>query len=323
MIPKSIAVSLFAAMVGHASVQAQDKYPSRPIQMIVPIGSGSATDIIARMHADKIGQRLGQSIIVQNRPGAGSTIASQAVAQSAPDGYTILMVNSAHSINPALYPSLPYDTLRDFVGIAMVGLSPNLVVVHPSLAVKNLAEFVALAKQKPGTINYASAGVGTATHLAGAYFASKTGIEIVHVPYKGTADLIADMVTGRIQATFVPPAFLLSQIREGKVLALATTHTEPMRSPFALPTVREAAGIADYENVTWYGFVAPAKTPMPVLETLARALEVSAADPSVLERYAAQGILSRTMLLREFDAFIKTDMERIGPLIKSIGAKAQ
>jgi tripartite-type tricarboxylate transporter receptor subunit TctC len=254
------------------SAGAQDKYPSRPIQMVVALAQATTADIIARVYAEKLSQRLGQPVVVQNRPGAGGTIASQVVASSAGDGYTILMTNSAHSINPALYRNLPYDSLRDFVGVALVADSPALVVVNPQVGARTLKEFVDLAKQKPGAFNYGSAGVGTATHLAGAYFASRAGVDIVHVPYKTSPELITDLLSGRIQATFVPPAFLLSQIREGKLLALGVSTAESMREPLEVPSVRRAANV-DYEYSTWYGFLAPAKVPAASLQMLAQALQ--------------------------------------------------
>jgi tripartite-type tricarboxylate transporter receptor subunit TctC len=312
---------LLAALLCAGAATAQDKYPNKPVQMLVPLSTGTTVDIIARMYADKLSKRLGQSVIVQNRPGAGGTIAAQATAKSAPDGYTILMVNTQHSVNPALYRNLPYDTLRDFSGIAMVAESPALVYVNPGLGVRTLPEFIALAKQKPGTINYGSAGIGTATHLGGAYFASRAGIELVHVPYKITSDLVADILTGRIQATFSPIAFLLAQVREGKLLALAVTSGERVALLPDVPTVSES-GILGYESSTWYGFVAPTNTPRTVLEQLARAMRQITDEKEVQDRYAAQGIVPRSVILEDFDVFIRADVDKLGPLIKAIGAKA-
>lgn len=301
--------------VGTAA-NAQQKYPAKPIQMVVALAQGTTADIVARVYADKLSQRLGQPVIVQNRPGAGGTIASQAVLSSAPDGYTILMTNSAHSINPALYANLPYDSLRDFAGVAMVADSPALVVINPQLGARTLKEFIALAKQKPGAFNFGSAGVGTATHLAGAYFASRAGVDIVHVPYKTSPELIADLLGGRIQATFVPPAFLLAQIREGKLLALGVSTAESMREPLEVPSVREAANV-DYEYSTWYGVIAPSKAPAAAFQTLSRALAQAGQDQDLKDRYKSLGLIGRNMVLRDFDAFIKADMDKLAPLIKA------
>ncbi len=319
---KTVCSMLLAALLACAiAANAQDKYPSKPVQVVVALAAATTADILARMYAEKLAERFGQPVVVQNRPGAGGSIAAQAVATAAPDGHTILMINSAHSINPALYSSLPYDTLRDFAGIAIVAESPALVVVNPQLGARTLKEFIALAKQKPGVINYGSAGLGTATHLAGAYFANRAGVDLVHVPYKTSPDLIADLLTGRIQATFVPPAFLLSQIREGKLLALGVSTREPMRAPLQVPSVREAANV-DYEYGTWYGFLAPAKTPLPVLGLLARTMQRIGEDKDIREKYLAQGVIPRNVTLREFDAYIKADMDKLGPLVKASGAKA-
>jgi tripartite-type tricarboxylate transporter receptor subunit TctC len=303
------------------SAGAQDKYPSRPIQMVVALAQATTADIIARVYAEKLSQRLGQPVVVQNRPGAGGTIASQVVASSAGDGYTILMTNSAHSINPALYRNLPYDSLRDFVGVALVADSPALVVVNPQVGARTLKEFVDLAKQKPGAFNYGSAGVGTATHLAGAYFASRAGVDIVHVPYKTSPELITDLLSGRIQATFVPPAFLLSQIREGKLLALGVSTAESMREPLEVPSVRRAANV-DYEYSTWYGFLAPAKVPAASLQMLAQALQQAGESKDLKDRYRTLGLVGRSLVLKDFDAYIKADMEKLGPLVRASGAKA-
>jgi len=304
-----------------AAAAAQTDYPNRPIQMIVPLSTGTTVDILARMYADKLTQRLAQSVLVQNRPGAGGTIAAQSVAKAAPDGYTLLMVNTQHSINPALYASLPYDTLRDFSGVALVAESPALVYVNPQLGVRTLAEFIALAKREPGKINYGSAGVGTATHLGGAYFAGRAGVDLVHVPYKITSDLVADILTGRIQATFSPIAFLLPQVREGRLLALAVTSRERVAVLPAVPTVSES-GIPGYESSTWYGFLAPARTPRSILDQLARALRQVSEEKETRDKFSAQGIVPREVALEAFDAYIRADVEKLAPLIKSIGASA-
>lgn len=314
-----VLVSLLAAVALGAF--AQERYPAKPVQMVVPLSPGTTVDIIARLYADRLTQRLSQAVIVQNRPGAGGTIAAQSVAASAADGYTILMANTQHSVNPALYANLAYDTLRDFAGVAMVAEAPALVYVNPGLGTKTLAEFVALARAKPGTINYGSAGVGTATHLGGAYFASQAKIDIVHVPYKVTSDLVSDIVTGRIQATFSPIAFMLAQVREGKLLALAVTSRARVPALREVPTVAEAA-IPGYESSTWYGFLAPARTPRAVRERLARDLREISEEKEVKEKFAGQGIFPRSIELEDFDAFIRDDVARLGALAKAVGAKA-
>jgi tripartite-type tricarboxylate transporter receptor subunit TctC len=314
-------VLVFLLAAAAFGVTAQERYPAKPVQMVVPLSPGTTVDIIARLYADRLTQRLSQTVIVQNRPGAGGTIAAQSVAASAADGYTILMANTQHSVNPALYSNLAYDTLLDFSGIAMVAEAPALVYVNPALGAKTLAEFIAIARAKPGTINYGSAGVGTATHLGGAYFASQAKIDIVHVPYKVTSDLVADIVTGRIQATFSPIAFMLAQVREGKLLALAVTSRARVPVLPEVPTVAEAA-IPGYESSTWYGFLAPARTARAIREQLARHLREISEEKEVKEKFAAQGIFPRSIELDEFDGFIREDVARLGALAKAVGAKA-
>ena len=214
--------------------RAQDHYPSRLITVIAPITAGTTIDILARLYADRLSKRFGQQVVVVNRPGAGGLIAAQAVASSPPDGYTLIFVNSGHTILGALNKNLPFDPVRDFAGVSLVGEAPTIVTVPPALDVSNLKEFVARAKARPGTINYGSAGIGTATHLAGAYFALKTDTDLVHIPYTVSATIIADMLGGRIQASFVPAAFVLPLLQDGRLRALAVSAREPVTDPIRI-----------------------------------------------------------------------------------------
>lgn len=312
---------LLALVPWGGSALAQDKYPSKTIQMLVTFATGTTSDILARLFSEKLNERLGQTVLVLNRPGAGGTIATQAAAIAPPDGYTILLVNSSHSINPALYSKLPYDTLRDFTGIALVAETPYIIVVNPQLGTRTLKEFVALAMQKPGTINYGSAGLGSATHLAGAYFASLANIELTHIPYKNTPDLVTDLLAGRIHAIFTPPPFVLQQIRDGKLHAIGASTAEAMRTPLEVPSAREAANV-NYDYAGWYGFLAPAKTPRPVVEQLSRAMQQVAEDKIIREKYLTLGLYPRVVTLQEFDSYIKADADKNRPLVKASGAKA-
>jgi tripartite-type tricarboxylate transporter receptor subunit TctC len=316
---------LLSALACSAPTHAQsagDGFPSRPLRMIVPLSPGTTTDIVARMLAERMALHLGQPVAVENRQGAGGVIAAQAALAAAPDGYTFLMVNSQHVINPAVHQSLPYDTLRDFVGIALVAEAPSVVVVTPKLGVRSLKEFIALAKQQPDAINYASSGIGSQTHLAGAYFANQAGISIVHVPYKTSSEVVADLLAGRVQATFVPAAFLLGPIRDGKLLALAVTTRSAMRAPLAAPSVSDEA-IPGFEYATWFGFVVPAKVPAQAVERLARAIQSAGAEDEVKAKLQAQGIAPRTLGPREFDAYMKADMDRLAPVVKAAGVTAK
>ena len=311
-----------AALLGTSSLFAQAQgpeaaYPQRPIRLLVPLSPGTTTDVVARQFADRLAQRLGQPVFVDNKPGAGGTLAAQATAKSPADGYTILLVNSQHAINPAAYGSLPYDTVRDFAGIALVGEAPSVIAVPRDLGVKSLAEFVALAKSKPGQLNYGSSGIGSQTHLSGALFANRTGLALTHVPYRSAPEVVSDLVTNRIQSVFVPAAFLFGQIQSGKVKALAVAGTERLAALRDVPTTAEA-GVRGVEFSTWFGFVAPAKTPPQVLATLANALKAVSQDAAERQKLIEQGITPRTMLLGEFDAYIKGEIDRLTPIVKSV-----
>jgi tripartite-type tricarboxylate transporter receptor subunit TctC len=307
--------SMVLALCMH-NAAAQDNYPNKAIQLISPLSPGTALDALARLYGDKLTKLLGQTVFVQNRAGAGGVIGTQSILTSAPDGYTIVMINSAHSINPWVMPSLPYDSIKDFSGIGMVADAPAVLVVNPMLNARTLAEFIRLAKEKPGTINYGSAGVGTATHLAAASFADKFGINLVHVPYKNGADLRSDLFTGRIQAVFAPPAYVLPQIKEGKVYALGASSLEDIKEPMAVPSIAKTMGVK-YEFSTWYGLAASSKVPAPILEKLARAVTQVSRDPEVIEAMRTNGVGPRNIPLREFDAFIKSDTEAMRTVVKN------
>jgi tripartite-type tricarboxylate transporter receptor subunit TctC len=296
--------------------RAQDHYPSRLITLIAPITAGTTIDILARLYADRLSKRFGQQVVVVNRPGAGGLIAAQAVASSPPDGYTLIFVNSGHTILGALNKNLPFDPVRDFAGVSLVGEAPTIVTVPPALDVSNLKEFVARAKARPGTINYGSAGIGTATHLAGAYFALKTDTDLVHIPYTVSATIIADMLGGRIQASFVPAAFVLPLLQDGRLRALAVSAREPVTDPIRIPTAL-SQGI-DYQNATWYGILAPAKTPKAVLQSLSQAISEVGKDVELQAKIRAQGIDPRDIELEQFDLHIQADMARLDPLLKAI-----
>ncbi|MFN0299191.1 MAG: Bug family tripartite tricarboxylate transporter substrate binding protein [Burkholderiales bacterium] len=308
------------ALTGARSV-AQDAYPSRPVQLVAP-AAGVSTDVIGRIIADGFQRRTGQPMVVVNRPGAAGTIAAQAVATGASDGYTLLVVNAAHVMNTFLYPNLSFDNFRDFVGVALLAEAPFVIVVGAQLGVKTLQEFIARAKQAPGTLNYASAGYGSTTHIAGSLFASKAGIDIVHVPYQNMANITVDFLGGRIQAGFYPPGFMLQPIREGKLVALAVSSKESLREPLVLPSAREAAGV-DYEFSSWNGILAPAKTPPAVLGRLGRAIQQIADDDDVRKKLIAIGQTPRGLMLRDFDIFIKAEHERFGSILKASGTTAE
>ena len=307
---------LATAMAVCAAAAEQEQYPSRLITVVVPLTPGTTIDILARLFAESLSKRFGQQVIVANRPGAGGLIAAQTVAGAPADGYTVLLANSGHAILGTLNKNLPFDPVADFAGVSLIGDAPTLVTVAPSLGVRTLRQFVDLAKAKPGTINYGSAGIGTATHLAGVYFASRTGTELVHVPYTVSSTIIADLLGGRISRDLRAGRVHASPAADGRLLALAVAADEPIREPIAVPTAL-AAGI-DYQNATWYGFLAPAKTPRPVLQILHDAIAAASEDAEFTEKIRAQGITPRNIELGDFDAHIRKDMERLEPLLKTI-----
>jgi len=309
------ALALLVALC--APAPAQERYPSRLITIVVPLTPGTTIDILARLYADGLGKRLGQQVIIANRPGAGGLIGAQALASAPADGYTVILANSGHAILGTLNKNLPFDPVADFAGVNLVGEAPTVVTVAPSLGVRSLAAFVDLAKAKPGTLHYGSAGIGTATHLAGAYFGLLTGTALVHVPYTVSSTIIADLLGGRIQATFAPAAFTLPLLQDGRLLALAVADKEPIREPIQVPTA--LAGNIDYVNATWYGFLAPAKTPRAVLQVLHDAIAEVGRDPELQAKMRIQGVTPRSIGLADFDRHIRNDMDRLAPLLATIG----
>jgi tripartite-type tricarboxylate transporter receptor subunit TctC len=313
----ALALATLACLGGPA--RAQEPYPNRLITIIAPITAGTAIDIMARLYADKLARKFGQQVVVANRAGAAGLLGAQAVATAAPDGYTMLFANSGHAILGALNKNLTFDPIADFAGVMLAGEAPAIVVVAPSLGVSDLKAFVELAKAKPGTINYGSAGIGTSTHLAGAYFALKSGVDIVHVPYTVSATIIADLLGGRIQASFVPLAFVLPLIQDGRLKALAVGAKQPVTGPISIPTALSQG--FDYEYGTWYGLLAPGKTPKPILATLKEAMAEVGKDPEFLEKVRAQGIEPRDIALERFDAHIRAEMTRLEPVLKTIAGR--
>jgi tripartite-type tricarboxylate transporter receptor subunit TctC len=316
---KLLAVTLTAIVCLCSPALGEDQYPSRTITIITPLSPGTTIDILARLFADKLSKRFGQQVVVLNRPGAGGLIAAQTVATSPADGYTLLLANSGHAILGTLNKNLPFDPIGDFAGVSMIGEAPAIVVVPLSLGVANLREFVDLAKAKPGMINYGSAGIGTATHLAGAYFALQTDTDLVHIPYTVSSTIITDLLSGRIQASFVPLAFVLSLVQNGKLHALAAAAKTPVTNPINIPTAL-SQGI-DYQYATWYGFLASAKTPKSALTILHQAVSEASEDPELQAKIRAQGIESQDIGLEKFDAYIRNDMARLAPLLNTISER--
>lgn len=321
---KNLVAAVALAIVGTVSepAVAQDAFPSRPVRILVPFSAGSLVDVIARLYAEKLSPRLGQPVVVENRVGSGGIVASQAMLNAPADGYTLQMVSSSHAINPTLYAKLPYDTVRDVACVALVASSPSVIVTRPDLNVRTVQDLVALARQKPGGLNYGSGGIGTAAHLAGEYFRSQTQTDMVHIPYKGVQEAVAEIMGGRIELAFPPVGLALPQIKAGKIVGLAVTSAE--RSPLLpdVPTAQEA-GLKGFEYGIWYALVAPKKTPAAVMDRVASEMKAVGAMVEIREKLVSQGIVPKDAVLGDCDRFVNAQIAELGQLVKASGAKAE
>jgi tripartite-type tricarboxylate transporter receptor subunit TctC len=306
------------AVAGAAT--AQQKFPTKPIRMLVPFTPGSQTDILARWMGEKVTESSGHQVVVDNRPGAGGTIASQYVLGANPDGHTLMMISTGHAGNATLYSKLPYDTVKDFSGVTRVASVPNLLVVPPSLGVKSVKELIALAKSKPGQFNFGSAGVGSGTQINGEMFKVVTGIEVTHVPYKGAPEALNETIAGRVQFCFTPILVAAGQVKAGRVVALAVSTAK--RSPMfpELPTVAEA-GVAGFDYDQWYGLLASAQTPRPVIRVVNKEMVRVLNLPDIKERMLTQGATPTPTTPEEFDAFIRSEVKRFAKVLIAAGAR--
>ena len=297
-------------------------FPSKPIRIIVPFTPGSATDTMARPIAEKLSSAFGQQVLVENRPGAGGTIGIGALAKSPPDGHTLAVVSTGHVVNPVLYANLPYDTLKDFSGVAPLAGLPSVLVVSPSLGVKNVRDLVAMAKAKPGQLNYATAGIGSAAHISAEKFRMAAGIDAVHVPLKGSPESLTETMGGRTHFTWTPLSTAVGQIRGGQLLALAVSTAR--RSPAFpdVPTIAEA-GFPRGEFNFWVGMLAPAGTPRDTLARLNAEIQRALQSPDMLERLAKLGAEPMSMSPQQYDAFIREEFSVLGEVMRASGVKAQ
>ena len=324
MKPHSLAVLVATAAFAFAGdAQPQAKFPTHTITLVVGFAPGGATDTSARIIAKKLGDNLGQSVIVDNRPGAGGNIAHQQVANAVPDGYTILMGSIGPlAIAPHLVAKLPYDPQKDLAPLTMGVVFPNVLVVHAGVPAKTLAEYVALAKQKPGTLDYASTGIGSAAHLAGELFNSRAGVEITHIPYKGGGPAMTDVLGGRITSYYSTPSTAAPYIESGKLRALATTGLTRSPALPKVPTVAES-GYPGFEAVNWYAFVAPGKTPVELLDRWNRELVKVLKSPDVREQLLQHGLEPMPGTREELAKYIKKETEVWGKVIKAAKITAE
>jgi tripartite-type tricarboxylate transporter receptor subunit TctC len=314
--------ALIASVVATSAAFAQAPYPSKPIRFIVPFTAGSGTDTIARVVGDVMSKGLGQPIIIENKPGAGGTIAAAQVAKGEADGYTVLIHSSGHALNPAIYPNLSYDTLRDLTGVTPLAALPNVMVVSPERGWKTVADVVAAAKAKPGALNYASAGVGSATHLNAEKFKLQAGFDAVHVPFKGTPEALSDVIGGRNDWFFAPLTAALPLVKDGKLLALAVSTPQRTPSLPQVPTTVEA-GVPGSDYTFWVGMIVASATPPAVVKRLHDEAVKALATPEVKERMRFLGADPFPMEQAQFNAFIKTEMESAARIAKAANLKAQ
>jgi tripartite-type tricarboxylate transporter receptor subunit TctC len=318
-----LALCALFSLLGPRAAEAQTDaahYPSHPIRIIVPFPPGGATDIMGRTLGQKLTQRWGQQVIIDNRPGAGGNIAAELAARAAPDGHTLFFAASAQlAVNPNLYAKVPYDPIKNFAAVVLVGSGANIVVAHPSLSVRSLKELIALAKSKPGLLQYASPGSGSTAHLSAELLKIEAGIDIVHVPYKGAAPGVIDVLGGQVPLMFVSMPSVLGHVKAGKLVALGVTSARRSDAAPDVPTFAET--IPRFESSSWYGIVAPANSPRDVIAKLNAAVLASLKAPDVREIFAAQGTDIIGSTPEEFARYIKAELAKWAIVVKKSGAR--
>jgi len=307
------------AVVASAAVRAED-YPSRPVRVIVGFGAGSGADITARVVGARMGEILGQPIVVENKTGAGSSIGADYVAHASPDGYTLFMATISQPINAAVTPHLNFDFAKDLTPIVLVSTTANLLVVNPSLGVKNVQELIALAKQKPDGLSFGSSGVGTGTHLAAELFKVLTGVKMVHVPYAGSAQAITDLLAGRIDLVFTPASTVVQHVKAGKLVALAATEKKRAAIAPDIPTMGEA-GLAGFDTGLWFGLMAPTGTPKAAIDRINSAANAAIKSEAVAKAMAPQGIDLLGGTTDDFARYVASEMKRWDEVARAAGLK--
>lgn len=314
---RNLFVLAIAVVTSSASLaQTAADFPTKAIKIVVPFTAGSATDIMARIIGEKLSASMGQPVVVENRVGAGGTLGAALVAKSEPDGYSLLVVSAGHVVNPVLYPGLSYDTLGDFAGVIPLAMLPNVLVVGTGSPVKSVQELLALAKDKPGQLNYASAGVGSATHVNAEKFRSVSGIQITHIPFKGTPEAMVETASGRVDFMFAPVLSAIPLIRENRVRALAVSTASRSGALPDTPTIAEAGLPGSVFNF-WIGLLAPSKTPRAIINKLHVEVGKALAQPDAKERMAKLGAEGLAMSPEQFDAYIKEEYGTLGAVMKA------
>jgi tripartite-type tricarboxylate transporter receptor subunit TctC len=312
------AATLVLGLLSSASLA--QNYPDHPVKVVVPFAVGGSADVYGRFIAAKLSETMGQPFVIENRPGAGAVIGTDAVAKSAPDGYTVLVMSNTHTVNETLIPKKPYDLLRDLAPVTGINSQDLLLVAAPGVKASNLREFIALAKKEPGKLNYASSGPGTPYHLAGELFKHMAGVDIVHVPHKGSDQARTAVLGGQVDMMFDAISTIVSHVNAGKLKALGTTGKNRSAVTPNIPTVSEA-GLPGYEATIWLGLMAPAATPRPILERLSGAVNKVINAPEVKENWSKQGALPMGMTPDEFGKFVRDDVTKWAKLVKDTGMK--
>ena len=313
-----LACLVLAAPLAHA----QTDYPSRPVRIIVPFPPGGAADTLARIYGQRMAEDWGKPVVVENRPGAGGVIGTEALAKAAPDGYSLIVVTVGHAVNASLMPKLPYDTAADFAPVALLATLPSLLVVNPALPAKDVKELIALAKAKPGSVTYASSGTGSTSHMSAALLSSMAGVSMVHVPYKGASAALNDVMGGQVQMTIDVAVSAVPQVKAGKLRALAITSAKRSSLLPDLPTIAES-GVPGYEFSAWYVMLAPAKTPAAIVDKVSAEAKRIAGLPEVRERLNALGAEPASGSPAEVGALLKSEMERWAKVIKEQNIKVE
>jgi len=317
-----LSVGVLAAFVLAPVLALGQDFPTRPVKIIVPFTPGSATDILARTVGQKLAELWGQSVVVENRAGAGGTIGAGLVAKSAADGSTLMVHSAAQAVNAYIYPSLPYDTLKDFVQVVPLGGQPNLLVTAPASGYKSVAELIADAKKRPGALNFGSAGIGSGTHINGEKFKLAAGIDVAHIPYKGTPEALTDTMSGRIAYFFSPISAALPLVRDGKLVALGVSSAKRSSLLPNVPSVAES-GLPGFDYNLWVGVFAPAGVPAEVVDKINRDVNRVLRDNEVRERMGSLGAEAMPMSAAEFDKFMRLEMEESAKVVKAAAIKVQ
>jgi tripartite-type tricarboxylate transporter receptor subunit TctC len=313
------AICSVAAFAAPGQVPAQ-QYPGKPIRIVVPFPAGGTSDILARAIGQKLAEEWKQQVIVDPRPGAGANIGAEIVAKAPPDGYTLLLASTIHAINPSLYPRLTYDPLRDFTPLTLIAATSQVLTVHPSVPVSTVRELIGYAKKQPGALSYSSAGNGSQPHLTGELFKTMTGVDMLHVPYKGAPPAMLDLLAGQVALTFATAPSAVPYVKSGRLRALGVSTVQRISALPAVPTIAEA-GVPGFEAAGWNGLVGPAGMPQPVAEKLAVAVTRIVKEPTMANFLRDQGADPATMTPQEFGAYIKSEMAKWSKVVKISGAK--